>query len=411
MGLRLFVLSARFVLVLTLAKFLPPELVGRFGVLAAAVTYAIYPVGLEFWVFNHRKLAGIDKEMWGSRLRSQLSLSGTIFCLIAAPVMVLWVYKTGLPLGVAVVVALLVYLEYVAFEIERLLTLADLQVSSSLLLILRQGLWPFLMLGLFLTVPASRNLGTVFGLWAAATMVAIGVGVLMLKKRGIRGWNQKAPNGWIATGLKVALPMLVAILCMKGVFVADRIMVSSFAGEALAGAYFFYIGFANAQNTLCASLLQAFAYPKVLTAGAQGDYAAVRAECQKLAWQSALLCLAAGVFLVAVGYGAAAFIGEPLYALNWPLMIWLVLAIGAWNVSLAWHFQLFATNQDRALTLTAAFGFGFFLLAAFTLSRVDPVFAVPIALFLTSVVLGVVRCHYSNKTRPLVKPSSQVVNI
>lgn len=404
-------MAARFVMVLTLAKFLPPELVGRFGVLAAAVTYAIYPVGLEFWMFTHRKLAGLDKGIWGSRLRSQLALSGSIFGLLVAPAMVFWAFYEGLALGAALLVALLVYLEYAAFEIERLLTLADLQVLSSILLVLRQGTWPFVMLGLFLLVPESRNLPTVFALWAAATLIAIAVGVLMLKKRGIKGWNEKAPSGWIATGLKVALPMLAAICCMKGVFVADRVMISSFAGEAIAGAYFFYIGFANAQNTLCSSLLQAFAYPKVLAAGARGDYAAVKVECRKLAWQSALLCLTAGVFLVAVGYGAAIFIGEPLYVLNWPLMVWLVVAIGAWNVSLAWHFQLFATNQDRTLTLTAAFGFAFFLVVANLLAQTTPVLAVPIALFATSVVLGAVRYHYSNKSRPSTRPSSQVVKI
>lgn len=312
---------------------------------------------------------------------------------------------------VACLVALLVYLEYLAFEIERLLTLADLQVSSSLLLVLRQGIWPFVMLGLFLAAPESRNLSTVFILWASATLIVVAAGALMLKRRGISGWNQKAPAGWTTIGLKVALPMLVAILCMKGVFVADRIMVSSFAGEAIAGAYFFYIGFANAQNTLCSSLLQAFAYPKVLAAGARGDHTAVDAQCRKLAWQSALLCLAAGVILVAVGYGAAALVGEPLYTVHWPLMVWLVLAIGAWNVSLAWHFQLFATDQDRTLTLTAAFGFAFFLLAASLLAQISPILAVPIALFATSVVLGAVRYHYSNKSSSSTQPSSQVVNI
>lgn len=138
LGLRGTTLVSKFLLIFMLARFLEPAELGLYGLLTVTISYALYFLGFDFYIFTTREILKAEPENRGQLLKSQIALS-------------LILYAVFLPLSVGLFVvgllpwwllpwflALLV-LEHITQELNRLLVALQRQLVASWVLFSEQG--------------------------------------------------------------------------------------------------------------------------------------------------------------------------------------------------------------------------------------------------------------------------------
>ncbi len=84
-GLRSATLASRFLFIFFLAKFLTPAEVGYYGIFTATVGYALYFVGLDFYVYTTREILKAEEAQRGTILTAHVLLSVSLY-IIFVPV-------------------------------------------------------------------------------------------------------------------------------------------------------------------------------------------------------------------------------------------------------------------------------------------------------------------------------------
>ena len=136
-GVRAATLACRFLFIFFLAKLLTPAEVGLYGLVTATVAYSLYFVGLDFYTFTTRELAGSDRNVWGGFIRNQAALSLALYCVVLPALML--VFSSGmLPWTLAKWFFLLIVLEHICQELTRLFIAASEQLAASIVLFLRR---------------------------------------------------------------------------------------------------------------------------------------------------------------------------------------------------------------------------------------------------------------------------------
>jgi len=67
-------LLGKFTLIFFLVKYLKPEDVGLYGLIAATITYGLYPLGLEFYLYNIREIIKSDDSQKSGLIKNQIAL-------------------------------------------------------------------------------------------------------------------------------------------------------------------------------------------------------------------------------------------------------------------------------------------------------------------------------------------------
>src|SRR5690606_28781255 len=166
--------------------------------------------------------------------------------LLVLPLLVVIFLQGWLPWRLAGGFFALLVIEHLAQELNRLLVAMSEQLLASVVLFLRSGLWAPVPLPLMWAVPESRQLGTVLTAWLAASSLAVLLGVVRLLQLDHASLSRPIDWLWLGRGLKVALPLLVGTLALRGVFTFDRYWVEHVAGLEVLGAYTLYMGTASA---------------------------------------------------------------------------------------------------------------------------------------------------------------------
>ncbi|MDC4293270.1 hypothetical protein NQ625_14950, partial [Acinetobacter baumannii] len=71
LSIKALTLLGKFILIFYIAKYLPPQEVGIYGLLVVLVSYSLYAVGFDFYTFSTRELLHKEKEKWGGFLKTQ----------------------------------------------------------------------------------------------------------------------------------------------------------------------------------------------------------------------------------------------------------------------------------------------------------------------------------------------------
>lgn len=348
MGLRFVTLGAKFLLIFFLAKFLEPSELGLYGLLVAAVGYALYLLGLDFYTYTTRELLKCEKERWGELLKNQAVLTSVLYC-IFLPLLMLIFVRGSLPWWMAGWFLALLILEHLNQEAMRLLIAASEPFWANIVLFLRQGSWALIVVAVMYFDDAMRNLEFVFAAWTLGGVLALFLAMWRFVLMRTAGWRQQVDWFWIAQGIKVALPLLVATLAVRGLFTFDRYWLESLAGLEVLGAYVLFVGLANAMGAFLEAGVYAFIYPGLIKAYQQADTAAFRLGMRRL-WQQTI-ALAVVFSLVAMGLirPLLDWLDRPLYREHQELFPWVLLAMALYQISMIAHYGLYAQRRDGAI--------------------------------------------------------------
>lgn len=347
-GLRSVTLGTRFLFIFFLAKYLDPTAVGYYGIFTATVGYAMYFVGLDFYTYVSREILKVPPDQRGQLLKGQVALSVLLY--IALVPIALWLLSQNNWPGYLIYWFLpILVLEHFNQEISRLLITLSEQLTSSVILFIRQGSWAIAIIALMHMESAARNLNVVMALWAMAGIAAAGTGIWKLRQLKTEGWHLPIDWRWVKKGIGVSIIFLVATLALRGVQTFDRYWLEALGGIEMVGAYVLLIGIAGTLLTFLDAAVFAFSYPNLIRLHHEGKPDEVKKQVGILFWQTMGLSVMFGITSWLVLPYLLSWIGNPLYlqAAHW--YPWLLLAMTLNAIGMVPHYALYACNVDKPI--------------------------------------------------------------
>ncbi|PQJ24057.1 hypothetical protein BSZ31_02765 [Limnobacter sp. SAORIC-690] len=388
LGLRIASLGSRFLLAVLLAKSMRVEDFGFYGLFAAALTYLVYVVGLDFYTYNVRDLVTRPMSTWRPLLRDQCLIYSMTFALVSACAFSFWV--AGVISGKTLIwLLLLLASEHMAQELNRLLIISGKVLQSSIALFIRSGLWVLILAVLWMTNPNTPlQLYQVFSLWLCSSILAI-VLSLWCMRSFLTDDNINVPVDWVRlrTGIRVSAIFFVGTLMLKLSSSADRFLVEYFVDLSAVGPYVLYAGLAGAIVALVDAAVVVYDYPGLIRAWQAGDEQQFQSLYRAFLRRVMLYALAIATVLAVSLNPVLDFIDKQEVLEAWPLAIPLILA----NVLLALanvpHYALYAAGQDRTILTATIISTTVFLLAAIMMGPMLGTTAIAWSFFLSSLAV------------------------
>lgn len=352
-------------LLLFMARVLPPEEVGLYGLVAVTVGYGMMLLGLDFYTYANRELLSREPDVWPTIIRDQAALYAVAYA-VGLPIF-LFVFHFGvLPWQVVGWFFCLLVAEHIGQELNRLLIAVGRPLLANVVLFIRSGIWSWAVIGLMLLDLDYRNLNIVFGAWVFGAVCAVFLGAGMLRQLPWKSRSQQVNWQWIRRGISVALIFLMATLCFKGLFTFDRYVVESAVGSKLLGVYTFYVTIAMAATAFMDAGVFAFLYPKVTAMYRTGKMQNFAREMRTL-WRHTTVATTALVLCLLIGIKPILWlIDRPIYE-NHLSVYWVLLgAVALYSFGMVPHYGLYAFGRDGVIVASHAAG----LIAFFAVSIV-----------------------------------------
>lgn len=372
-------LASRFLLIFFLARFLEPAELGLYGLLTATIGYSLYFLGFDFYTFTTREILKRERHEWGGLLKNQAALSLVLYA-VFIPLLSLVFFKGLLPWRFAGWFFALLVLEHLNQELGRLLVAISEQVFASVVLFLRQGTCAIAVTALMAVEPATRSLDYVLGACTVAGLVAALAGAYRLTQLHIAGWQKKIDWSWIAAGLKISIPFLVATLAIRGVFTLDRYWLQSLGGLDVLGAYVLFISIGGALMAFLDAGVFAFGYPGLIGAYQKKQPALFYKSVRMMLLQTGMLSVVFSVVSLLLLSPLLSWLGNPLYVAQQNLYPWVLTAMILYTLGMVPHFALYAQGLDRPIIHSHIASLFVFLIATWLCSQRWPLLAVPLGL-------------------------------
>ncbi|UVO19518.1 MULTISPECIES: lipopolysaccharide biosynthesis protein [Pseudomonadaceae] len=385
-ALRGMTLVSKFLLIFFLARFLEPAELGIYGLLVVTIGYALYLLGFDFYSYTTRELLKRERSEWGSLLKGQGALSSVLYT-VFLPLLSLIFLKGLLPWSLAGWFFVLLILEHLTQELGRLLIAISEQLLASLILFLRSGAWAVVVTALMFIEPESRSLDFVLGAWALGGLAALLLGICRISRLEIGGWRRQIDWHWIGCGLKIAIPLLVATLAVRGVFTLDRYWFEWLAGLEILGAYVLFMGFSSALMSFLDAGVFAFSYPGLISAYSQQNVTAFRQGLYRLLVQTLVLAAVFAVIALLLIGPLLQWLDKPLYIEHQNLFPWLLVATLLYAVSMVPHYGLYAQGHDRPIIYSHIASLLCFIPVTWLFSLHWPLLAVPLGLCTTFMLM------------------------
>jgi O-antigen/teichoic acid export membrane protein len=381
-------LASKFLLVFFLARFLAAGELGLYGLLTATIAYSLYLVGLDFYIYTTREITKVGILESGGILKSQMAMTAMLYAVVLPLLSLIFVTQL-LPWHLAAWFFLLLVLEHCNQEISRLLIALSQQHAASLNLFLRGGSWPLAAILLMMVYPNFKSLKSILLLWTVGDILAIAVSIKILRKLNIQGWHRKIDWSWIAKGIKVAIPFLIATLAIRGIFTIDRYWIKELSNLEVVGAYVLFMGFSSALISFLDAGVFSFLYPELIKSYNEKDIIRFRTLSRNLLIQTIIFSLAMALVATIALDPILELIGKPVYFQHRNLFYLALASLLLYSLGMIPHYWLYAQGKDRAIILSHLLGFFIFLLSTWLLSQFISYLAVPVSLcaaFLTILV-------------------------
>lgn len=378
-SLRTLTLVSRFLFIFFLAKFLKPASLGEYGLITATVGYALYFVGLDFYIFTTRELLKNPVQRWGGFIKNQAALSLVLYFFLL--VLLVAVYLSGVITTEQVAWFFVILLfEHVNQELSRIFVAINNQNLASVLLFLRQGLWAIVVVILMTAFPATRNLTTVLTLWVVSGALTFALGVYHIKKIGMGGWKSSIDINWIKLGVKTSGIFLLATLSLRATQTIDRFWLQSMNGMDVVGAYVLFAGMTSALMAFLDAGVFTYSYPMLIKLNNQGETTLFRQHLVKMAAATFAFTLFFVVVSLLVMPYLLAWTSKALYFDYLIIYKWLLAATVLNALGMIPHYALYARHSDKPIIYSHLVSVVVFILITWLVSRWNQVTAVPIGL-------------------------------
>lgn len=394
-------LASKFLLIFFLAGYLEPAELGLYGLFVATVAYSTYPLGFDFYTYNTREIIRNDKSLWGLFLKSQGVLH-IILYVIFFPLYVFIFFLDLLPWHVFLWFYIILVLEHLNQELMRLLIAISMQLPASFALFFRQGIWCIVVVFWMYLDAEARNIETLLSAWTVGSGLALVISLFHIARLNASGWYLKIDWKWVWKGLKTAIPLFLATLSLSAVSTFDKYWFSYLQGAEALGAYVFYMSLAASLISFLEAGVFSFIYPSMIYAASKNDENLLISYMFKMRVQ---------IFLFTIVFSCLAYftldyilfvIDKEVYFDYINIFYILVFYIFIQALSYVPHYALYAKNKDMVIVFSHIFSAIIFSFFVIILSYLDTLYAVPLALCLTYLIILISKSYMLNKYNKLI---------
>lgn len=351
LGLRIGNAGAKFALALYMTRFLGLADLGIYGLLVGAATTVPAVLGFGFNDWLARMVVGLERIQAASLAVTRLLLTLAVHIVVQT---VGWLINdllgAPIPWALALPIGLILLLEHLAADAYSILIGRDRAKLANILLFLRAGLWPLVVIGWGLIDPRARTLEVVLYGWVAGLVmmwlvVAAMFAPLLAQVRLRRRLLREGPRG--------GLPFYLAEIGAVGNLYLDRFLISLFLGLELTGVYTFFWSIANVVHTLSVYGVIQPQMPRLVGAADTRDRAVFagfrkRMLIESWSWAAALALAAAIAIPPLLPYLGRPLLGEHLVVFGL-VMLAALLRIGADS----YGFVLYSLRREYWIAITS----------------------------------------------------------
>lgn len=372
-------LASKFLLIIFLAKFLDVLEVGMYGLLSAVIIYSIYLVGFELYVYANRLV--ISQKAYKKDIFVSQILIGTLVYLVLLPFAYLLYQLLGYDGIYFYYLIFIVYFEYLILEVYRYFVATERQLKGSLILFVGSGLWPMLLVLFFMFDEGNRDLESVFFFWLIGSFVGMIYGLFSLEKSSL---SFESVKEWglilVSKGLKITFLYFLAALAFKALFTVDRFIFEYSASLSLLAPYILYMTISLAVLSFIDASVNAFFYPKIINASANGNDHEFKKLFRLNLRDSMLVGLFLSLLVMLVGVFGVDFLDKAEYKTNLIFLPILLLIMLLQAVGVCFQIGLYAKHDDKYIALIKIIMIGVFLILNVLLLPVMSYYAVFISL-------------------------------
>ena len=382
-------IAIRAALLVGLAVWLPPEELGLFGLIGAAVTICTYLYGLDFYTFSLRELSEAELNEVRHRLRDQFMLFGAIY-LIGGAILAALLPSFGIDPALALLVAAIAMFQHAGLELYRVLLRLQQTLAASLSFFIRDAAWvPACPVAWWLT--GDLAVSDVLLFWLVGSVAATGLATWLVLRATPAGKPRPVDSAWLKSGIRTGLRMLPGTLSLRGLFTVDRFILALFVPPDAVGAYVFFTSLCMTAVGLFETGVMPYFWPRLLETARSGDRQQQAVAERALAHACFVGAPALAVMTVAAGLVLAGLLPNPTYAAHLEFLLWISAAYMFVTLSNIPHYRLYAARRDLAIVGSNAAAFLIFLALSGALGLAGLKLAVPAGLLVASIMLLVLK--------------------
>lgn len=381
LGLRIFSIIAKFLLVVGVGKFLGVKLLGEYSLFNTTITFVVYFLGFDFYVFNTREILAVNKCQRIIFLRDQLIFHFVIYLIILPLLIFIFIFHVIDYEYISYFYVILIF-EHLSQELYRVFTTIQKPVFANFLLFLRMGAWIYpILLFWYFNLANNQNLDLIWLGWIVGLFISIILGIVKLKRdfdfSSLRGksvnWN------WIKNGIKTSIPFFIGTIAYKIIEFSDRYMIDFYLSKSEVGVYSFFSSVANVLNTVVFSTVVMVWYPRLVEKYQKNNFVSFCEEFQVFKKKT--------IFVILVGIMGAVFFIWPVLSfmdknsITDEIKVYWVLLLGnvIFNFSLVFHYVLFSAKKDLVIRNSTLIGAIMNVILNFFLIKVGGILGAAIA--------------------------------
>ncbi|WP_447882885.1 lipopolysaccharide biosynthesis protein [Serratia fonticola] len=354
LAIRGLTLGGKFVLIFAIARGIGPSDVGFYGLYTSTISIALYIVGLDFYTYSTRDILKHNAE--GSYIWNVIYNQGIFFLASYLVVFVLWEKLFSLAgihslmtLGFFILIA-----EHLSQEIFRILVVIGKISESNIQLFIRSGLWCYICaVGVWFKL---LSIDSVLMCWLVFATLAIAYGFFVLNRYEKLSLSYMKFNyDWIFRGVKVCIIFFVGTIFLRSVGYFDKVFARSVATLSEIGIYVFFIGIGSAVQSAIDLMVISRRYPELIRTIQMNEI-----DKSKVAFglfKRDILFQGGGLYIISIPlcYIVSLSTGRSDYtdAFLWYVLI--VISNVILNVSMPYHYVLYAKHKDKILVLANVF--------------------------------------------------------
>jgi O-antigen/teichoic acid export membrane protein len=296
-GLRGSGLLSKFMLTVFIAKWMSLSDLGLFGLIAVGATIVPGLFGLGVNGPASRSMVGLPTSNAVRLASTRLGITVALHALIT-PLSVFLISRL-LPeydIGFVVLVALTLFVENIATDINAVLIARFKPTVAAILLFVRSGAWPFVFMIVAWFNPALRTVPVIVECWLVSLLCIMAfLIVTVVTKHYWRhvGFDKPAAREMIARGKN----FYMADIGNNGVLYLDRFLVTTFLGLEATGVYTFFWSITNAVNSLIFFGVTSPSAPKIIATVKQGNKLAIEVDCKAMLKEIGVWCFGLSMIL------------------------------------------------------------------------------------------------------------------
>ncbi|AEJ18679.1 O antigen flippase [Gracilinema caldarium] len=389
-------LGSRFVLLFVLGKFLDAEAVGMYGLILAYITYAIYALGFEYYNYSTRELIIQNPENRFSLLMSQMVFFGVVYAVVLPLLSFIFVGNL-LPWKYALWFYGILIFEHLSHEVNRALIAISEPFMATLILFIKTGAWAIILSVLLILFPAFRTLEILLLFWLSGVALATAWGAFVIVSKCHPTGMSRVSWAWIIKGIKVAFPLLIASLSLRGMYSLDKIFMEKVAGLAVLGAYTLFSSVSNAVIAFIDAGLIVFYYPKIILAATKNNN--ISGTVNDLFMRVLLF----SIFLVAGGmvvtFIALPYLGKAVYIDYFYMLVWQMGSAFLYCLGVVPQLGLYGMGKDMDILLSHLLSLVVFIIAFLILKPYVGVYSVLLSQCMGFAVMVILKCAFNLKAK------------